>query len=322
MNKIDVIVQNVINKTANEQKANQLVRSNINKLMLSERRSFSKEVYEISERLFQLIEYAIENGEGQYRDKITLGYVDDNGEKQIEEAFYINYYVSVENEMKSICPIIRNILVMTVQFSSYEAYLANDDKFIFNGSSDPRAEGLSISFPIFNGEINKNNVMLILAHEVEHLYQYQMSVNSKNPIKPQKLYILANHAMASSDELLKNIGYIIYFFSNVEIDARMQEFYRELERNREYDYLDLYNNTKVWGLFQTVKEMFDEIVKMDKQEVGKRTMELGLHRHEFIKLVRIQINKFLWKIERIWQQFNIDKLNEEQIRPKGIFFFK
>ena len=102
----------------------------------------------------------------------------------------------------------------------------------------------------------------------------------------------------------------------------MQEFYRELERNREYDYLDLYNNTKVWGLFQTVKEMFDEIVKMDKQEVGKRTMELGLHRHEFIKLVRIQINKFLWKIERIWQQFNIDKLNEGQIRPKGIFFFK
>ena len=118
---------------------------------------------------------------------------------------------------------------------------------------------------------------------------------------------------------MQQIAYIAYFFSDTEIDARAQEFYRELERNEQYGNLDGYNNTLVWEIFQQTKEMYENILQMNQQEVGEKTMALGLHRHEFVKLIRIQINKFLWKIERIWQQFNINQVNENKIRFPNFF---
>ena len=316
---VNEIIKKVVHCTINKKIAEQKINNQINKLMITETQSFSTDVYAISEILYQCVAKSIENREGHYYNSTMISYADEQNQVQTVQVSYINYYVDVEEEMKDLCPLIHDVLATAVQFPSYEAYLANAGEFIFKGSSDPYAMGLSIMFPMFEGKLNKHNIIPLIAHEAEHLYQYQMYVNHKNPIKPQDLYNRANYLMQSEDKLMQQIAYIVYFFSDTEIDARAQEFYRELERNKQYGNLDGYNNTLVWEIFQQTKEMYSNILHMNHQEVGEKTMALGLHRYEFVKLIRIQINKFLWKIERIWQQFNINQVNENKMHFPHFF---
>ena len=183
MNKqqVNEIIKKVVHRTINKKIAEQNINDQINKLMITETQSFSTDVYAVSEILYQRIAKSIENREGHYYNSTMISYADEQNQVQTVQVSYINYYIDVEEEMKNLCPIIHDVLAIAVQFPSYEAYLANAGEFTFKGSSDPNAKGLSVMFPIFEGKLNKHNVMPLIAHEVEHLYQYQMSVNRELP---------------------------------------------------------------------------------------------------------------------------------------------
>ena len=302
--RINSIVQQVINEFVQKTKAESLLYEQICRNIIKEEMSFSQDVYDIADKIYDMMIWNIDNGNPIHSREQNYPYTDENNQECHGSVETSTYVIDISQEMAKVCATIKKLMVTVISFSNFEIYTSHYREFHFEGDFSPQTHSINLTIPRFEGKFNANNIMPLLAHEVEHLYQYQMAIDHRNPISGSTLYNNALEYMESANPLLKDIALLAYFFYDMEIDARAQEIYRELERNYKNGEELSYTNTSVWEMYQKLRQKFINLCQMNQTEVGLQTRKLGLHRGQFLRLIRVQMNKFVWKIERIWRQFN------------------
>lgn len=301
-------------KKLSKEKVNQIINEEIEKLFLVEELGISKDVIDIANNLADVIISKTEQQPPIYDGQWGASWVDENGENKSCWVYGYIFNIDVSNEMKDVCPLIQYIILKITAFDDFNGYAANADKYNFEGNSVAAKHVITIETPMFDGKLKKKHFLPMLAHEVEHMYQYYRSQKEEEQMVNNRLYTQATLNVNNEDAIIQDVASLIYFFSDKEIDAMAHETYEELIELVNHGKEPQLKYTRPSSYLQTMMEVFNGLKAMDPNELGKKLKIFGISREKFIRYMRGQMNKFQWRMRRTYFYFR------EKENPRGTRF--
>ena len=165
----------------------------------------------------------------------------------------------------------------------------------------------------------KTNVKSFLQHEIEHLYQYfkskrlnsYVSTFSKNgPTAYKKAYSILSSNSGNIDKETFYAAYIIYTLSESEIDAFVNQLYRELEENQENNVDEVLKDSNAY-IYYTTSERLLNIIKANRDDFEHVVENFGFEYDKFIKIFSKLSKRYVLKIGKVLTRYSEENQPDE-----------
>ena len=165
----------------------------------------------------------------------------------------------------------------------------------------------------------KTNVKSLLQHEIEHLYQYFKgkrlnsydSTFSKNgPAAYKKAYSILSSNSGNIDKETFYVAYIIYTLSESEVDAFVNQLYRELEENQENNVDEVLKDSNAYIYYRTSKRLLN-IIKANRDDFEQVVEDFGFEYDKFIKIFSKLSKKYILKIGKVLTRYSEENQPDE-----------
>lgn len=295
----------------NEERVSQIIREELDKLILMEEMGVSDEVMDIADKLADILLQKYPQTQAIYNGQWGAPWVDENGQTHDCHVYGYIFQIDVSQEMMEICPAIKTVDLDVTAFENYEGYAYNVKRYDFNGESILKNGLIKISMSTFDSTLHKKHMFPMLVHEVGHIYQFYQSQLHQNEIKPNDLYQKAIDNLENDDMVIRTIAQFLYFFSDKEIDAMVQETYGDLATMKATGNECELKATRPSSYMEAMIQAFGDLKQINPNEFGKKLKIFGIGREKFIRYIRGQMDKFQWKMRRAYYLFK-DRQNPRQ----------
>lgn len=254
--------------------------------LLLERMSVATDVIEKAESLRNEIKHNLDN-----RDYIDSQYI--NNARENRRIPFKWYWLKIELEGYEIpTTIILYDFISQEEINKYQ-YDIQD----MWGGFDTYNFSIKICLPSINETYDINEIIDYLTHELEHAYQFIKS-GGKNKIT--KLYSWANNQSTDETPLEHNLKYLIYYFSNTEIDAKIQQAFVQLKMLNTVSMQDI-NKSKTISEFTTIDNELKKILanKKYKNDAINILNKYGFNGKSVLRMLRAKRTLFKNKLVKM-----------------------
>ena len=200
--------------------------------------------------------------------------------------------------------------------SKYETYM---QKYrIGNAETSLKKYTVVVSAGFISGTL-KTNVKSLLQHEIEHLYQhfkgkrlnsYDPTLSKNGPAAYKKAYSILSSNSGNVGKETFYVAYIIYSLSESEVDAFVNQLYRELEENHENNADEVLKDSNAYNYYTTSKRLLN-IVKANRDDFEHVVEDFGFEYDKFIKVFSKLSKRYILKIGKVLTRYNEENQPDE-----------
>lgn len=186
---------------------------------------------------------------------------------QIRNVDYKKYYegLSVGILKQDFQEVNLNALILKTNEKELITKFRTEFNFKYVANYSQSTNTITVIVEFLNGYIDFNKLTGYIQHEVEHFYEFLKQGYSTN----NDLYKKAKSLRKSSDKLERNIGQLIYYTNNHEINAFENEAYGycfEKSKSENYDFFrDLIQETNLFKSIKLIDNCWNVISSSDDE---------------------------------------------------------
>ena len=289
---------------------------NVDKLLerlLTEEMSVSQEVAYCTGLLYNYIIKLYQDQHPTSAYPITIRWQTDR--IYISEAFLKAYRIVPSDALNQMIPTVKLIIATAIELSTEDEFYEMIEGAEFGGDSVLTDGLLKLTFPIIGGRLREDFLKRIIAHELEHFFQYSKS----QKIKADKSYNMALFQMDNSDDPTDiAISSLLYYFNQQELDAKVHEFYVDLVQRTIATHNNIKETYPMRELHNVIETYYEPLKTTDSKTLSNKLQPYGYSTiNGFIKYIDRQITYYYRKIRKVYAYYSLGcGLNEIVIKRK------
>lgn len=194
-----------------------------------------------------------------------------------------------------------DIICKFIEFENEQAYDALSSQVIDYGGINRQTLALTVNIPVIDGIVQEKLLGEILMHEFEHLYQ--IGIGKKNMYS--RLTRIASQHFQFKDWYERRIAYVLYFFGVSEMDANINELYREL-MNEGPNFKEGLKKCNTYQEYNNVLNSYNKIIALEPMYLQMYLLSYNIDNERFISYVTKQRKYFENRIRKVYARCKDD----------------
>lgn len=180
--------------------------------------------------------------------------------------------------------------------------------FNFTGRFNKFQEIIELNIPCYNEDMLDVKLIKSLSHELEHAYQSSKYTTSADNIE----YGYATKNIQSNNKIKFYIANLYYYFTQKEIDAKIQEIYNQIHALKKPDLNSIYKTDEIIEFNARIKLFNDFFINNNSNdlEINNELKNYNLNKNTFIQYIERGINYFKIKLGKMIT-YHLNKMKEE-----------